>query len=261
MNSVGNLTTLQNYKDWANVTTTSMDNLLSRLIASASGFIVAWLNKPILYSTYTERQNGTGSTRLALRNWPIQAVTSLTISGTSIPKSPDGVQAGYVYDDFMVYLVGGAYTFYKGLQNVTVVYDAGYSQVDSVAIPGTAPYQLAPENLSRPWGCDVSVAYANGTKLTKVVGAPAQGQYYVDLNGNYKFAAADAGAAVAITYGAAPPEVEQACIELVALRFKERDRVGIASKSVANENVTFNQKDMSDSVKTVLQNYRMVLPV
>src|SRR5262249_21393610 len=47
-------------------------------------------------------------------------------------------------------------------------------------------------------------------------------------------------------YAATPPEVEQACIALVALRYKERDRIGHVSKSLAGETVSFSQKDMSD---------------
>lgn len=59
-------------------------------------------------------------------------------------------------------------------------------------------------------------------------------------------------------YVSTPLEVEQACIELVALRYKERDRIGHVSKSLAGETVSFSQKDMSDAIKTVLATYRRV---
>ncbi len=59
-------------------------------------------------------------------------------------------------------------------------------------------------------------------------------------------------------YAATPPEVEQACIELIALRYKERDRIGHVSKSLAGETVSFSQKDMSDDIKAVLSLYRRV---
>lgn len=62
-------------------------------------------------------------------------------------------------------------------------------------------------------------------------------------------------------YVATPPEVEQACIEMIALRYKERDRIGHQSKSLAGETVTFFIKDMPDSVRTVLNNYRKVVPL
>jgi hypothetical protein len=57
-------------------------------------------------------------------------------------------------------------------------------------------------------------------------------------------------------YAATPPEIEQACIELVALRYKERDRIGQASKNLAGEVVSFAQKDMPADVQTMLAQYR-----
>jgi hypothetical protein len=60
-------------------------------------------------------------------------------------------------------------------------------------------------------------------------------------------------------YAAIPAEIEQACIELVALRYKERDRIGHVSKSLAGETVAFSQKDMSDDIKTALLAYKSVV--
>ena len=63
-------------------------------------------------------------------------------------------------------------------------------------------------------------------------------------------------------YVSVPPDIGQACIELVAQRFRERTRIGEASKALmSGETVTFSQKDMSDDVKTVLAEYRAVAPV
>jgi uncharacterized phiE125 gp8 family phage protein len=60
-------------------------------------------------------------------------------------------------------------------------------------------------------------------------------------------------------YASIPTEIEQACIELVSLRYRERDRIGHASKSLAGETVQFIVKDMPDSVRTILQNYKKVI--
>lgn len=57
-------------------------------------------------------------------------------------------------------------------------------------------------------------------------------------------------------YETTPPEIEQACIELVALRYKERDRIGQVSKNLAGEVVSFAQKDMPADVATLLWQYR-----
>jgi hypothetical protein len=57
-------------------------------------------------------------------------------------------------------------------------------------------------------------------------------------------------------YDATPPEIEQACIELVVLRYKERDRIGQVSKNLAGEVVAFAQKDMPADVQTLIDQYR-----
>src|SRR5579875_58763 len=186
--ATGDLTTLANVKAYLSppLTTTAADALLSRLITAASRFIESWLNRTIASAAYTDTRNGTGGTRLFLRNRPVTAVSSLTIDGVSIPPSdPPPTGAGYLFDDACVYLVGGA-TFAKGAQNIVVSYTAGYA--------------------------------------------------------------------------ATPPEIEQACIALVALRYKERDRIGQASKNLGGEVVSFQQKDMPADVQTLLDQYRGVVP-
>lgn len=57
-----------------------------------------------------------------------------------------------------------------------------------------------------------------------------------------------------------PYEIEQAVIELVSLRHKERDRIGITSKGLAGETVTFTQKDFTNSIKNVLSQFKKVVP-
>jgi len=63
-------------------------------------------------------------------------------------------------------------------------------------------------------------------------------------------------------YAATPPEIAQACIELVALRYRERTRIGEVSKALGGgETVAYSQKDMSDATKTLIQQYRVIAPV
>lgn len=63
-------------------------------------------------------------------------------------------------------------------------------------------------------------------------------------------------------YSATPPELAQACIELVCQRYRERTRTGEVSKALGGgETVTYSQKDMSDDIKTILSRYQAVVPV
>ena len=80
----------------------------------------------------------------------------------------------------------------------------------------------------------------------------------------YRFNRGAQNVVVAYTagYSTTPSEVAQACIELVALRYRERTRIGEVSRSLGGaETVAYAQKDMSDAVKTLLQQYRLVAPI
>lgn len=186
--ATGDLTTLADVKAYLSppLATTADDALLARLITAASQFIQSWLNRSIASASYSDTRNGTGGTRLFLRNRPVTAVGAVTVDGVSIvPSDPPPLSAGYLFDDSAVYLVSHCFT--RGAQNVVVQYTAGYA--------------------------------------------------------------------------ATPPEIAQACIALVVLRYKERDRIGQASKNLGGEVVSFQQKDMPADVATVLDQYRNVVPV
>ena len=63
-------------------------------------------------------------------------------------------------------------------------------------------------------------------------------------------------------YAETPPDLAQACIELVALRYRERSRIGEVARAIGGgQTVSYSQKDMSDSIKTLLQQYRRVAPI
>jgi len=71
---------------------------------------------------------------------------------------------------------------------------------------------------------------------------------------------------VAITYTAGypaiPPDIAQACVDLVCLRYRERTRIGEVSRATGgSETVTYSQRDMSEHVKLLLSQYRLVTPV
>lgn len=111
----------------------------------------------------------------------------------------------------------------------------------------------------------VSVASVaiNGVSIPAAPSSTASGYLFDDdtiyLNG-YDFGKSPQGVAVSYTAGfaAVPPDLEQACIELVSLRLKERTRVGEVSKNLGGEVVAFSQKDISDDIRTILQQYKRV---
>jgi hypothetical protein len=135
-----------------------------------------------------------------------------------------------------------------GAQSYTETRDGtGGTRLAFANTPVTTVSSLSVDGLAIPPAPDaVSPGYiASATRLS--------------LRG-YAFTCGVQNVTVAYTagYAATPPEVEQACIELVALRYRERERIGHVSKSLAGETVSFSQKDMSDDIKTILSVYRRV---
>jgi hypothetical protein len=62
-------------------------------------------------------------------------------------------------------------------------------------------------------------------------------------------------------YAATPPDIAQACIELVCRRYKERSRIGEVSRAIGgNETVTYSQRDIGDDLRLLLSQYRAVAP-
>ncbi len=268
--AAGDLTTLANVKGWFSppLATTADDGLLARLITAASRLILNYLQRATLLSqSYTDTYDGSGGRVMVLRRWPVTAIGALAIDGLAIQVSnPAPTASGYLLEPWDGQSAGkpqklslAGFSFNQNLANVAVTYTAGYlvqGEAQTVpAIPG--PYSLA---TLRSWAADVGVAYVGGAALTAVAANPGQGQYSVSA-GLYSFNAADAGKPVAIAYSYLPGDIEQACLELVALRYKERERIGHVSKSLAGETVSFTQKDMSDDIKLALQPYRLVAPL
>lgn len=188
--AAGDLTTVANAKTWLNISVTTDDVLLARLVSAASQFVQTWLNRTIAATSYTEYRNGNGQDRMMLKNFPIISVTAVNINGVPISQAPAlapnvPVQAGWQNDDLKVYLVG--FQFWQGTQNIQFQYTAGY----------------------------------------------------------------------AVT----PLDIEQATIELIGLKYARRQHIDQVSKNLNGEVVAFSTKDMTDEIKTLLQQYRRVTPI
>jgi uncharacterized phiE125 gp8 family phage protein len=59
-------------------------------------------------------------------------------------------------------------------------------------------------------------------------------------------------------YATVPDDLAQACIELVSLRYKLKDKTGFISEGGLGQTTSYSQRDMPASVMTALQPYRRV---
>lgn len=150
--AAGDLTTLADVKAFLNIATgtTVDDALLTRLITACSERIAQYIQRNIGTGTITETRNGSGTNQMYLGHWPVTAITSVTVNGATVPAAVNG-SAGYscqVWDGTSIpikepilqvtggfgvwqgqYGNGGYGCFPMGVNNVTIVYTAGFATV------------------------------------------------------------------------------------------------------------------------------------
>lgn len=283
---MSDLTTLSHVKGWMGMTAltdpttdAARDVLLNRLIRASSTFMESVLSRTFLSQLYTEVRNGSGAGlgryMMTFANDPVSSVLSLSVDGLAIAASADGgvQQIGYGFDADALWLAPAGTGFAKGTRNVRLSYTGGFlvlpfgqtsdnrwlPPAEQQVIPAT-PFQITPQTL---WLADNGVTFTQtGLALVKVLASPAASQYMVSTVGGtpgvYTFNTADVGKTVALSYSYVPADIEQACIELISLRFVEKGRIGLVSQAVGTESTTYYQKDMPAQMATDLQQYKRV---
>lgn len=234
-------TTLTAVKQFLSLTSSGDDATITRLILSASGFVRGWISRDIELKDYEDSFSGWGSARRSMPNYPIYSVSSVLIDDQSIPVKTTQKGLGFTFSHNQIILNG--YTFKEGIDNITIAYKAGFVTDESFVVPASGIVTV-----SQLW-----------TKNVQVVGASLH-PYTVD-NGVYTFNVLDAAQVVSITYGYIPPEIEQATIDIVARKFRERTRVGEQSKRIGAEIIRFIESDLSTDTKAMLNQYCKVIPV
>ena len=277
--AASDLAVLADVKTWLSGSSgigSSDDALLARLITDVSGAITAYLGRPSLTPRpVAERLDGNGKARMFLRHYPTLQLTSLAIDNVAVPAAAtpaagapfskgylleawDGLPPGrpQALDLFHV-------TFRRGRQNIVVGYNAGYAvESETASVPDApGPYTVTAAAPFGPWASEAGVTYNNDTALVAVAGTPSAGEYNV-ASGVYTFAAADAGAAVLISYGFIPAAINNACIEWVAERYRYRTRIGQSAQTVQGQmTAAYSLKNMPDFVRASLDPYRSVVGI
>jgi hypothetical protein len=125
--------------------------------------------------------------------------------------------------------------------------------VDAITIQPVAPFIPAPPGQAAVWQPSTFTVGPAGYLFT-----PTQ----ITLHG-YFFSRRPQNVQLTYTagYRTVPSDVAQACIELTALRYRERTRIGEVSKHLGTETITYSQRDMPADVMTVLTKYKAIAPV
>jgi len=111
----------------------------------------------------------------------------------------------------------------------------------------------------------VTSLYIDGRQVLASTGPSVQGFTFNEISltlRGYRFTRGQSNVEVSYTAGYAqtPPDIQEACIQWIAYQFKARDRIGHVSKTIGPETVTFLTSDMPAVVKTILANYKKVVP-
>lgn len=231
----------------------TIDNLINALIPRECRLIDRYCGRTFgKIGSFTKNLNGTGTSRLPLPESPILSVTSLTVCQQTLAYEPTQKNVGFTYDDSLVYLNLGQ-RFPQGHANVPVSWTTGYVGSDQGSVPPS--YQVQPGDVGR--AVSIVSATINGVAAAVVTTAPAQGQINLDApTGTVTFNAADAMAPYTLSYLAIPAPIEQAANEMVGLDLKQRDNLGISSKSLAGETISYSDSAMTKSTIALLNAYR-----
>lgn len=256
----GDLTTLARAETWIEGTTTNSQPILQQLITSMSAMIHSKLNRSQLYShQFTRTFDGQGTNQIVLPDYPVTGVSQVQVNGALIPAAPlptvpqtDPVAPfgwwGYRIVTNNLALPGQPSVlefvngrWWPGVQNIQVVYTAGYLVANEAWTVPANPFQITVAQPQGIWCRDNGVSYAaTGVALVPVPSGttPSVGHYVPPSDtslGLYQFAAADVNANILISYSFVPADLEEACIQMVAERWTYRSRVGVVSKSLGGQ--------------------------
>ena len=99
---------------------------LSFIISAVSSWAQGYCERNLAgVQSYTWTGNGTGGRDLSLPEGPVVSVLSVSVDGVPIQPSSGSPNYGWVQTDHGVSLIGGC--FKRGVQNVTVLYQAGWA--------------------------------------------------------------------------------------------------------------------------------------
>jgi hypothetical protein len=128
-----NLAALTYVKNYGNITVSTYDGYLTNRIVAASAEIVNYTNNNFTLANYTDIYDGPGSLTLKLANWPVTAVTSVTLEyGSNNPTVVPGANITIDSANGMIsYLPSATFVPYfpYGIQNIQVIYSAGYANI------------------------------------------------------------------------------------------------------------------------------------
>lgn len=271
------LTSKENIKDRLQLTTTSFDDLIDRLILSITDKIERMCNRRFVQATYThELYDGSdsfGSRRMALivKNAPIGALAAVEYkAGTN--SDPDWTPVDE--DEYDLDAKSGILYFNFGLpvgkQNIRLTYTGGYAAY-SIGVNSYWKYNITPtgtvdgsnRTFTLPEAAGEITVYADGIRIIPSNYAFTAGDDSFELNdgaqpystilADYLPSAADPDSGDDVDL---PFDIVEVCEEAVVRLFKRRDSEGRASETFQESSITWNANVFTDENLSTIRSYR-----
>ena len=142
------IVSLADIKSWLGITGSSQDDLFNQFRQAVTLIVENYIGKKVVTRQFTEYYDGTGMSKLLLRNYPVYVVYDTT----TLPEEPTNITVHDDIDrefddttlidasDLIVYpdigqigLYDDEASFYKAVQNVKVEYWAGYTRFNVIS--------------------------------------------------------------------------------------------------------------------------------
>ena len=215
------------------------DVWLGRVISQTSKTVMNETNRvfapeyieDLFYIARTPNQVPSGLRSIQLSRWPVISVVSVTQASYDAATKVTLVEnvdfrADYENGTLIRLDASTGRMIAWAALPVTAHYTAGFGNAvtESKTVPSVAPWQVTVSHADA-FSCDQTVTRATGVALTRVAANPTVGQYTVAA-GVYTFSATDANTLLTFAYATrdVPDDVEEACLRLVAGRYRSRGR-------------------------------------
>ncbi len=277
------LTSLSNLKSWMGITASTDDAVLEKAIDRATARIESYIGRQVMSRTYAEWRNGCGVDTIRLHQWPVTQVTNVWTGNKAAIVI--GATSGYLRASVSVNQETGTPALVTTTTSTAGVTSS--TSHDFASLPTTS--DLVTGGILTVPGFTASLT----TNLRSVQLRPRAGAdavlatvtlFAADTASEYTYdydtgrlsidpswwaqwpmdrgTMPDAVKSVLVEYTAGyatvPDDLEQACIEIAAMMYRDRRRdSGLASESLGDYSYTrANRAEMDTTMASLLADWR-----
>lgn len=270
------LTTKENIKERLQITATTWDDFLDRVIQAVTARIEQMTGRRFIQGTFTNELHdgadmyGHARTFLIVKNAPLQSVSSIQYKAGS-NSDPDWT--AFDTDDYTVNLQSGIIHFPHGLpagfQNIRITYTGGFSGT-SYGVQNYWVFNATPSGtvngvnltFTLPEEADQVVVYADGMRESAANVTFTEGEDEFTLAAGrapfttiaVDYLRTDAGGDDVSNF--LPADLVDVCERAVIATFKRRESEGKESETFQESSITWRESMLTTEDLATIKNYR-----